>query len=83
MLSTLIGIIAGILTSIRLIPQVIKSHRMRETRDLSLWFLILLLLQAIFLMWYGIIKPDAIIVAMNVLPLLCSIYLIYLKRRYD
>ena len=50
--------IAGILTSIRLIPQVIKSLRLKSTHDLSLYFVVMCFFQAIFLILYGI-KIDA------------------------
>jgi len=81
--STYLGIIAGILTSIRLVPQVYRSIKIKETRDISLWFLIILFFQALFLIFYGISKPDHLIIYMNILPLLCSIILLYLKVHYD
>ena len=81
--STYLGIIAGILTSIRLLPQVYRSLRIKETRDISVWFLIILFFQALFLIFYGISKPDNLIVYMNILPLLCSIILLILKVHYD
>lgn len=83
MLETIFGIIAGILTSIRLIPQAYRSLKIKETRDLSFSFLIILFFQAIFLILYGITKPDFLIVYMNILPLLCSIILIFLKVNYN
>jgi MtN3 and saliva related transmembrane protein len=81
--STYIGIIAGALTSIRFVPQVYRSLRIKETRDISLWFLIIVFFQSVFLIFYGISKPDNLIVYMNVLPLLCSIILLFLKVHYD
>ncbi|MCJ7572452.1 MAG: SemiSWEET family transporter, partial [Candidatus Thermoplasmatota archaeon] len=82
MIATIFGIIAGILTSIRLIPQLYKSIKIKETRDISLWFLIILFFQALFLILYGITKPDMLITYMNILPLICGIILIYLKSKY-
>ena len=82
MLETIFGITAGILTSIRLIPQVYRSFKIKETRDISFWFLIILFLQALFLILYGATKPDALIVYMNIIPLICSVILIYLKLKY-
>lgn len=76
------SLIAGILTSIRLIPQLIKSVRTKSTTDLSLYFLIILFFQAVFLMLYGLSKPDMAILYMNILPLLCSIILLYLKYKF-
>ena len=82
MLETIFGGIAGILTSIRLIPQVYRSLKIKETRDISLWFLIILFFQALFLILYGITKPDILIAYMNIAPLICSVILLYLKRKY-
>ena len=82
MLSTLFGIIAGILTSIRLIPQLYRSLKIKETRDISMAFLVILFFQALFLILYGFTKPDDLIVYMNTLPLICSVILIHLKLKY-
>ncbi|MDP3057765.1 MAG: SemiSWEET family transporter [bacterium] len=82
-LAEIFGIIAGILTSIRLIPQVFKSYKTKQTRDLSLYFLIILFFQALFLIFYGIFKPDTLIVYMNILPFFCSIILIKLKLNHN
>jgi len=82
MLADFFGTIAGILTSIRLIPQVYKSLRTKHTRDLSTAFLVIILFQALFLILYGITKPDILILCGNVIPLICSIVLIYLKFLY-
>ena len=42
MLANIFGTIAGILTSIRLIPQVYKSIKTKHTRDLSTAFLVII-----------------------------------------
>lgn len=73
------GVLAGILTSIRFLPQVYLSLTTKDTRSLSLLFLIITFSQAYFLILYGITKPDYLITAMNVLPLICTGILIYLK----
>lgn len=82
MLADFFGTAAGILTSIRLIPQVYKSLRTKHTRDLSTAFVIIILFQALFLILYGITKPDILILYGNIIPLLCSIILVYLKYKY-
>lgn len=76
------GMIAGILTSIRLIPQLIKTIKIKETRDLSLWFLIIIFFQAVFLIFYGFSAPDNYVLYMNILPLFCAIALLFYKSRY-
>jgi len=79
---TIFGILGGILTSIRLIPQVLKTIKIKETRDLSWWFLLILFFQAILLILYGLTKPDNFITYMNVIPLICSIILLGYKFKY-
>lgn len=82
MLETIFGIIAGFLTSVRLMPQVYRSLKIKEMRDISFWFLVILLLQSIFLILYGLVKPDSFITYMNIPPLICSVILIRLKFKY-
>jgi uncharacterized protein with PQ loop repeat len=76
------GGIAGVLTTIRLLPQVYTSWKTKETRCLSLSFLVILFLQALFLIFYGLAKPDKLIVYMNIAPFACSVILLGLKIKY-
>lgn len=73
------GVIGGILTTIRLIPQTAKSLKTRKTEDLSSAFVVILFFQALFMIFYGIFKPDYLIIYMNLIPLVCSIVLWVLK----
>jgi uncharacterized protein with PQ loop repeat len=82
MIADFFGGIAGILTSVRLLPQVYASWESKETRSLSLSFLIIIFFQALFLVFYGLTKPDNLIVYMNIAPLICSLILLGLKIKY-
>lgn len=73
------GVIGGILTTIRLIPQTTKSLKTKKTDDLSSVFVVILLFQAVFMILYGIFKPDYLIIGMNFIPLVCSVILWVLK----
>ena len=77
-----LGITAGVLNTIRLVPQVWKSWTTKETGDLSGYFLLILFLQSVCLISYGWLKSDYYIVYMNVSPLLCSLILAKLKIKY-
>lgn len=79
---TVFGVASSIFTSFRFIPQVYQSLTTKKTRDLSRIFLIFVSLQSIFLMLYGIAKPDYFVLYMNVLPLICTLTLLYLKFKY-
>ncbi|WP_374461692.1 SemiSWEET transporter [Chryseobacterium taeanense] len=81
----LLGIIAGILTSVSMIPQVIKVLKEKNAEDLS-WMMILVLISGLSLwVWYGfindelpIILSNAFAVLVNIVLLICCI--IYKKR---
>ncbi|SDI14116.1 MtN3 and saliva related transmembrane protein [Chryseobacterium taeanense] len=81
----LLGIIAGILTSVSMIPQVIKVLKEKNAEDLS-WMMILVLISGLSLwVWYGFIKDElpiilsnAFAVLVNIVLLICCI--IYKKR---
>jgi uncharacterized protein with PQ loop repeat len=76
------GIAAGVLNTIRLVPQVYKSWTTKQTEDLSRYFLLILFLQSVCLIFYGWLKTDSYIVYMNISPLLCSVILAKLKMKY-
>jgi MtN3 and saliva related transmembrane protein len=79
---TFLGIAAGILNTIRLFPQVWKSWKTKQTRDLSGYFVAILFFQSVLIILYGIYKPDHIILWTNVSPLICSVILARLKLKY-
>jgi MtN3 and saliva related transmembrane protein len=81
-LTTFFGVIASILPSVRFIPQAYKSFTTKSTRDLSLIFIYFVSFQSIFLMLYGITKPDSFVLYMNILPLVSALFLLYLKLKY-
>jgi MtN3 and saliva related transmembrane protein len=83
LLETVFGVAAGIVTSVRLFPQVYKTVKMKKADDISFWFLILLVSQTLLLMGYGLTKADVYIVFMNIVPLICSCVLLNLKHVYS
>lgn len=60
-----LGIAAGILTSIAMLPQLIKVIKEKNAGDLS-WIMILVLICGLFLwVWYGILKNEQPIIYSN------------------
>jgi MtN3 and saliva related transmembrane protein len=80
--ATIFGIIAGVFTSVRFIPQAYRSWTTKHTKDLSLTFLYFVSAQSVFLILYGIARPDYYVLYMNVFPLVCAVFLILLKTKY-
>ena len=78
----LIGYIAGALTTISFVPQVIKAWKMQETRDLSLAMLILFGLGILLWMCYGFWTESMPIIAANMITFILILVLFGLKIRY-
>ncbi|MFA5613314.1 MAG: SemiSWEET transporter [Methanoculleus sp.] len=62
---TILGLVAGTLTTLSFAPQVAKAWRTRSTTDLSLAMLILLLTGILLWLAYGVAKGDLAIIAAN------------------
>ncbi|MNJ92246.1 MtN3/saliva family protein [compost metagenome] len=80
-----LGIIAGILTSISMLPQLIKVLKEKNVDDLSPVMLLTLIIGLSLWVWYGIKKSEVPIIYSNnfaVLVNLCLLisYLIYRKK---
>ncbi|HOI12650.1 MAG TPA: SemiSWEET transporter [Methanoculleus sp.] len=62
---TLLGLIAGTLTTLSFAPQAIRAWRTQSTADLSLAMLLVLLAGVLLWLAYGVVKGDLAIVAAN------------------
>lgn len=79
---TTIGLVAGTLTSIAAIPQVIKTLKTRHVRDISIWQPLLLTFGVALWMMYGILINDFPLIVANITPLICNVVLTGMKIRY-
>jgi MtN3 and saliva related transmembrane protein len=79
---TTVGLIAGTLTSIAAIPQVLKTLRTRHARDISIWQPLLLAIGIALWLIYGMLIGDTPLILANIVPLICNILLTILKVRY-
>ena len=79
----LTGYLAGTLTTISFVPQVLRTWKLRETKDFSL--AMLLLFAAGMLLWtaYGIWINSFPIIAANVITFGLVLFLIVMKFRYQ
>ncbi len=81
-METIIGTIAGILTSVSMIPQLIKVLKEKEVENLS-WGMIAVLLTGVSL-WvvYGIMKDELPIILSNGFSVLVNTTLLIYYFRY-
>ncbi|AGB01436.1 SemiSWEET family sugar transporter [Methanoregula formicica] len=78
----IVGYVAGALTTISFVPQVVKAWKMRETRDLSLAMLVLFAIGVILWTLYGIWVGSLPIIAANVITFALILVLLGLKLWY-
>jgi MtN3 and saliva related transmembrane protein len=79
----LIGYIAGLLTTICWVPQLVRSWRTRSLADVSWPYLATLSTGVALWAAYGIQQVDPAIIATNVATLACLLVLIALKITSD
>ena len=79
---TTLGLVAGTLTSIAAIPQLVKTMRTRHARDISIWQPLLLAIGVALWLIYGILIHDTPLILANIVPLACNVMLAILKLRY-
>jgi len=81
--TVLIGYMAGTLTTVSFLPQVIRSYTTRSTRDIS--FKMLILFGAGMLLWtiYGILVNSLPIIAANVITFVLVVVLVAMKVHYN
>lgn len=69
--STLIGYGAAILGTVCWLPQVLRTLRTREVRDLSLWTNVMILGTVTLWLIYGLMLGDRPIIVANSFSILC------------
>lgn len=78
----IIGLAAGICTSISLLPQLIKLVKHKKAEDISLFYLIILFVGLALWIWYGFLRDDIPIIVTNGFSLVLNGIVIILGIRY-
>ena len=79
---SIIGFLAGALTTLSNLPQVIKIYRLKETRDLSLMTYIMVNVGIILWLIYGLALHEPPIWLANLVALFLTTPILYLKIKY-
>lgn len=80
--STIIGIIAGFLTTISFLPQAIKVWKSRSAEDLSLIMYIFFTVGVLFWLIYGIMLKELPIIVPNFFALILASFILSIKIIY-
>ncbi len=79
----ILGLIAGAITSIGFIPQLIRGYRTKKLDDVSYYMPTLLAVGMSLWFGYGILSSAIPIIVANVFGMGCCVSLIILKRLYS
>jgi len=72
----LLGLIAGILTSVAMMPQLIKVLKEKNAKDISMVMLLVLISGLSLWVWYGILKDELPIILSNGFSVLVNLTLL-------
>lgn len=81
-LTTLLGLVAGALTSVAAIPQVVRAYRTKRVRDISVWQPTILVTGLFLWLGYGLLLHDIPLIAANIFSIICNGAVIVMKIRY-
>ena len=77
-----VGIIAGILTAVSLLPQLFKILKEKKTDDISYWMLGVLIVGLCGWLYYGILKKDYPIIITNAVSIVINLFTSALTLKY-
>lgn len=81
-ITTLLGLIAGTITTFSFVPQVLRTWKLKETKDLSLSMFLCLAVGILLWIAYGFIKMDLPVMLANGVSFILVIVVIFFKLKY-
>jgi len=79
----LLGMIAGAVTSLGFIPQLIRGYRTRELDDVSYYMPIMLAVGMTLWLLYGVFVEGLPIIVANAFGIGCCLVLLVMKKMYS
>lgn len=77
-----LGFIAGMITTISFVPQVVRIYRIKSGRDISLWMMLLFALGVTLWLIYGLLLSSLPIILANAVTLVLVVAILVLKVYY-
>ncbi|MEI9943335.1 MAG: SemiSWEET transporter [Chitinophagaceae bacterium] len=81
-ISQYVGIGAGILTSVSMLPQLFKIIKEKKADDISYVMLFVLMTGIGGWAWYGVLKEDILIIIFNSFSFLVNLVIIFFSVKY-
>ena len=77
-----LGLLAGLLTTFALVPQIIRVYKLKSAREISIIFNSSLLAGVIIWLVYGIIKGLPSLIIWNSIGIVLNAWLLLVKLKY-
>ena len=81
-ITTIIGLIAATITTLSFIPQLIKTWKLKETKDISLLMFITLGVGIILWIIYGFLLWDLPLILANSITFVFVLVILFFKFKY-
>ncbi len=78
-----LGFVAGTLTTISFVPQLVKVYQSKSAKDISYRMFIIFILGVMIWISYGILIKELPIIVTNSVTLVVAVAILTLKVRYD
>jgi MtN3 and saliva related transmembrane protein len=78
----ILGVSAGIVTTLIFLPQVIKTWKEKSAKDISLLMFVIAAINDVMWIVYGLLKDDLIITLTNSVVLVMALTMISFKLKY-
>ena len=79
----ILGLIAGAVTSLGFIPQLIKGYKTKKLEDISYYMPGILALGMSLWVIYGLVIPALAVIIANFFGIFCCLILIFMKKKYS
>jgi MtN3 and saliva related transmembrane protein len=77
-----LGMVAGVLTTLAFVPQVLRTHRSRSARDFSTPMLLLFTTGVALWLVYGLLIGSQGIILANAATMMLTAYILAMKLRF-
>jgi MtN3 and saliva related transmembrane protein len=82
MFETGIGILASVITSLCMIPQLIKIIKSRSAEQVSMAMIVTLLIGLLLWTYYGVLKKDIILMVANIMSIIINLTTLIFVLKY-
>jgi MtN3 and saliva related transmembrane protein len=79
---TILGLVAGTLTTLSFLPQLLKAWKSRSTHDISIGMFSMLAAGVLLWLVYGLVTADIPVTVANAITLVFVALILVLKLRY-